>query len=241
MAWNYPTRSFNIPTGWTIPVLTSDVLTNAVIDSLYPYFSCSAGQQANPSVQNMKKGIINGLPCNIQYLEDGLYILSDYYNGGYSFVLLPDASLGNSLSIWYAVSNTDNSKQVPLVLNVTTTGNTASLVLALNLALPTGWVATLANDNVTVYLQSVGASEQYIYILNSNNSATQNIWSMIDFWSCIPYKVVQNMVQQMTKLAGCPNCGNTSLIETDNIYASLGQPYPSLVAPSLISYENPIY
>lgn len=239
MSYQYKDRTFETPIDWEIPFLVTDVITNDILNNLYPFFSCSAGQIMSENIQAQKKGIVNPFPKSLWYLQEGLYTLRNWYNGGYSFPILTDESLGNSISIWYAVSTTDNSESVPLAINVSTTGNLSALIIALNLALPSGWIATLTG--MQVYLESVNALQQYIYVVNSNNVTTESIWSTIDFWSCIPYSVMQNIVQNMTKICNCPNCGNTILLETDNIYVSLSQPIPNPVSMFITSIDNPLY
>ncbi len=242
MAYKYVNRTFSVPsTSWVIPTLTSDIITNDLLDDLYIYFSCSAGQIATPYIQNLKKGIIQELPSSIQFIEDALMVLQAWYNGGFSFAGPFSYGSQYSTSLYWATSNTDNTETQPLVLKVAHGSNINDFITNLTLALPQGYEVTILNS-VGIYIQTVNAQHQYLYAISYNNSSIQAAaWFTIDFWSCMSYATVQNLIQNLLKVAGCVNCGNTSLIESDNVYTSRPLLPPSLVAIIPTSYKNPIY
>jgi hypothetical protein len=243
VSYRYPNRSFTVPLNWTVPILTTDLVTNELLNNLYPYFCCSAGQIMNTTIQNKKKGIVNDYSKSLWFIQEAIYVLRNWYNGGFTLNRNSPFSYGagHSTSIYWADSKTDNSEQVPLVLNVQHGNNVSAFIANLNLALPQGYTASILPNGFSVYIETTNPLQQYIYevnLFNSNVSSSGII--TIDFWSCMSYDTVQNIVQNMNKLCQCPNCGNTQNLETDNNYTSLGQTPPDAVSGQS-SYSNTLY
>ncbi len=239
--YNYPPRSFSTSLSWSIPTLTSDVITNDLLNNLYSFFVCSAGQIGSVSVQNAKKGLIQNLPESMWYIQKAIYCLRGWYNGAFNFV--GPFSYGGSYttSFYWEENNTETLTTQPLAVSVPHGSSRTDLINNLLLALPQGYtVVPFGSTGITI--QTVNPTTQYLYVQSFNGSALQNAgWFMIDFWSCIPYSKIQQIVQDMTVLCNCPNCQNTTIIETDNIYTSLGQTPPPQVSREIVSYSNPLY
>jgi hypothetical protein len=82
----YPKRSFTLPSGYEIPVLTNPDFTDTLINGLYNVFSATYGQRITPVVENYKKGKIYDYSQKTKYLLMSLYVTRNWYNSPFTSV-----------------------------------------------------------------------------------------------------------------------------------------------------------
>lgn len=227
-------RSFQPPTGWTIPP-DSSVISNEYLDAIYPYFSGALAKITNTYTQNLKKGQINDFPNTIKYGQIGLYVLSRWYNGCFTFTIPSQVSGNFTVSIYYVPSEVVSINQ-PLVVTINAT-SISNLMALLTTSLPQGWVVT--NNGNTITLESVNALQQYLYIALINGASSYTVYSQIDYVS-YPYSVIQQIVETMSKICLCPDTKTTEDLESDFIYTSLGRTPPSPIS-GFSNYTNYLY
>ena len=237
----YPLRNFIIPSGYSLPVISTDVYNNATIDGLYKYFSLCYAQMESSYVQSFKKGTNKEQKCKAKYLLMSLYTLRNWYSGGFNFNGALTYNPAYSTSFYWEVAPTDTFTTNPLILNVSHGNSISDFVNNLNLVLPIGYLASAILSNTEIRIQTVNPPQQYLYAINMHGSTVTGTGTQdIDYWACASYDAIQNIIENCIKICGEVNCQTLAALETDNVYTPVGI-MKALPIPGITNYQPDIY
>lgn len=231
----YPLRTFTIPIGWEPIKISTDIYTNSIIDILYNQFSCCLGQKGANKTNELTKGNKCGCECDIEWLIQSLYVLRNWYSGGFTIPLPTDTTHGFTMSLYWEQTNTSDFNNEPLVVNVTASSPYSNLVSVLELALPNGYTATLIGSSI--YVQTVNQQKPFVYYYIYNGSSISTGWAALDLNPTMPYRVIQLIIQKCLQICGCINCQTVQALENDNDYVPLGVVIPTSIHNSC-NYTN---